>query len=360
MKRIVMTGGGSAGHVTVNLALMPKFVEAGWDITYIGSVQGIERELVEPLPDVRYVPIASGKLRRYADLRNLTDPARVLAGVWQAYRAVRAIRPHVLFSKGGFVSVPAVVGAGLNGVPVVLHESDLTPGLANRLAMPFARTICTTFRDTAEALPQTKSRFVGAVVREALQQGDPARGRAHCGFDDRSPVLLAMGGSLGSKAMNEALRAALPQLTERYQVVHLCGRGHLDASLESPRYRQFEYLADELPDVMAAASFAVTRAGSNAIFELLALCKPMLLIPLPRSQSRGDQLLNARAFERDGFAHVLYEEDLTAQSLQLAVMRLASDRETIESRMRQERRTDALEMLYNAILESARPARRST
>ncbi|QNK59646.1 undecaprenyldiphospho-muramoylpentapeptide beta-N-acetylglucosaminyltransferase [Paenibacillus sp. PAMC21692] len=334
MKKIMFTGGGSAGHVTANLALIPYFRQENWSIHYIGSVGGIERKLIEELPDVRYWPISTGKLRRYLDWNNVKDPFKVVGGLLQAYRIIRKEKPNVVFSKGGFVSVPVVIGAWLNRVPVLIHESDMTPGLANRIALPFASGICTTFPETTKSTSPGKSRYIGPVIRDELLQGKAERGRELCGFRRDKPVLLIMGGSLGARRINEAIRKQLSPLTSRFQIVHLCGKGGVDAKLESNNYRQFEYVNDELPHLLASADIVISRAGSNSIFEFLALRKPMLLIPLTKGQSRGDQILNAESFRKLGYAEVLPEEQLTPDSLLERTMDLYGNRERYKETMK--------------------------
>lgn len=329
----MFTGGGTAGHVTVNLALIPRFQAEGWTTEYIGSHAGIEKQLVADVPNVKYHAIATGKLRRYLDWNNVKDPFRVVQGVFQAYRAIKRSKPDVIFSKGGFVSVPVVLGAKLNRVPVVIHESDVTPGLANKIAIPFATKVCTTFEDTVQHLPKNKAVHVGPVIREALNRGDAGRGRAWSGFTDRKPVLLVMGGSLGSRKINLAIRETLERLTKRYQIVHLCGKGQTDDAVKAPGYVQVEYVQDELPDILAMTDVVVSRAGANAIFEFLHLRKPMLLIPLTKAQSRGDQLLNAESFRKAGFCDVLQEESLTAEELAERIDRLYDGRQAYIDRM---------------------------
>ncbi len=354
MSRIIFTGGGSAGHVTVNIALIPRFQEVRWEIDYIGSAEGIENQLIAALPEVTYHPIAAGKLRRYFDWRNFLDPFRVALGIYQAYKLIRKLRPDVVFSKGGFVSVPVVLGAWLNRVPVILHESDLTPGLANRIAIPFSTGVCTTFPETADMLTQAKSRHTGAVIRDTIRQGNSNIARTMCNFHADKPVLLIMGGSLGARRVNQVVRAVLPQLLANYQIVHLCGQGQVDPAMASAGYAQFEYVQDEMPHLLAMADLVVSRAGSNAIFELLALRKPMLLIPLTKKQSRGDQLLNARSFERAGFAGVLEEERLTEAALLAAVDALFEQRESYRHRMSAYRQQDAIDEVYRTIRHAAR------
>ncbi|UHA73659.1 undecaprenyldiphospho-muramoylpentapeptide beta-N-acetylglucosaminyltransferase [Paenibacillus sp. 481] len=333
-KRILFTGGGSAGHVTVNLALIPLFLAAGWEVTYIGSRNGIESQLIEQIPAVKYVGISTGKLRRYVDMENVKDPFRIVKGVFEAYRAIKKVKPHVVFSKGGFVSVPVVLGAWLNRVPIVIHESDLTPGLANKICAPFATTICTTFPETSAYLNRQKALHVGAIVREQLREGSAATGLALCGFHTGKPVLLFMGGSLGSQRINAMLRTNLLRLVNHFQIVHICGKNQLDQTINHPNYKQFEYVNQELPHVLAMADFVISRAGSNTIFECLALRKPMLLIPLSKQASRGDQILNAQSFQEAGFCEVLLEEEMNDTTFVQAIQHLVSRQAEIQDAMK--------------------------
>ncbi|WP_373895592.1 undecaprenyldiphospho-muramoylpentapeptide beta-N-acetylglucosaminyltransferase [Virgibacillus sp. CBA3643] len=314
-KRILFTGGGSAGHVIVNLALIPVYARAGWEIDYIGSKEGIERKLIGELEDVTYHPISTGKLRRYMSKENLKDPFKVLKGTMQAWRIIGKRKPAVIFSKGGFVSVPVVAAAKLRNVPAVIHESDFTPGLANKIAIPFARKVLATFEETMQYLPESKREYVGAVIREELFQGNKEKGLAFAGLTKEKPVLLVMGGSGGAEKINETLRESLPELLPSFQIIHICGQGKVDPAINESGYAQFEYVNEELKDLFAATDFVLSRAGSNAIFEFLALRIPMLLVPLSKQASRGDQIINAKSFAEKRYARVLEEESLTMESL---------------------------------------------
>ena len=331
MKRIVLTGGGTAGHVSPNQALIPLLLAEGWEIHYIGTKNGIERTLIEPTEGVTYHAVSSGKLRRYFDLKNFTDPFRVIAGAFQSFSIIRKLKPAVVFSKGGFVSVPVVVGAALCGVPVVMHESDITPGLANKLCKPFAKAVCTTFPECARLLGD-KGIETGTPLRAQIFSGTRERGLALSGFSSERPVLMMIGGSLGAQTVNAVLREALPELTKRFDVLHVCGKGNIAPELEGmPGYRQFEYLTDELPDAFACADILLSRAGSNSLSEILALHKPALLIPY--HSGRGDQVLNANSLKARGLAHVMLQSELTAQSLPHALDALWEDRELLVQRM---------------------------
>lgn len=354
MKKIMFTGGGSAGHVTVNMALIPRFLEEGWSVAYIGSESGIEKQLISTIPDVKYFAVSTGKLRRYLDVQNVKDPFKVVKGLYQAYRLIKTHRPNVIFSKGGFVSVPVVIGAWLNRVPLLIHESDLTPGLANRISIPFATGVCTTFPETGSMLKNGKCRHVGAVIREEVKQGNADLGRALCGFVRSKPVILVMGGSLGARKINQTVRQALSRITKQFQIVHLCGKNQVDPSLDLPGYKQFDYINEQLPDVLAMSDIVVSRAGSNSIFEFLSLKKPMLLIPLTKEQSRGDQILNAQSFEKSGYCDVLYEEQLTVDTLVHGIERLYENRHAYIKKMSIGEQTNALTAVFEWINEIAK------
>jgi len=323
-KTIVLTGGGTAGHVSLNQAIIPSLEKEGFEIHYIGSKDGIELELIrDAFPHIQYHAISSGKLRRYASIKNFTDPLRVGIGFLEAMIILKKVKPSVIFSKGGFVSVPVVMAGKLSGIPVVIHESDVTPGLANKIAMPFAHHIFTVFQETLQHLPADKSSCSGSIIRSELFEGRKEEGLRTSGFVGFKPVLLIMGGSQGSSIINDAIRNNLPRLVEMYDIIHLCGKGKTDEALQSVAgYKQFEYVTTELPDLLHAADVVVSRAGSNSIFEFLALRKPMLLIPLSKQKSRGDQLLNANIFNKQGWASVLEEEEVSPESFLAAIENL--------------------------------------
>ncbi|MEA4897971.1 undecaprenyldiphospho-muramoylpentapeptide beta-N-acetylglucosaminyltransferase [Bacillota bacterium Meth-B3] len=354
MKRIVLTGGGTAGHVTPNLALIPPLQRDGWEVHYIGSEDGIERKLVSQLPGVTYHAIKVGKLRRYADIRNLTDPFRVIQGVFQAAALMKRIAPAIVFAKGGFVSVPVVYGARMRKVPVLIHESDMTPGLANRLSAPFAKKLLCTFPEAAR-LAGKKGVAVGTPLRPELFKGNREAGRKLFGFQSGRPVLMVVGGSTGAQSVNRALRLALPKLLDCFQVLHLCGAGNLDASLEgTPGYCQKEYLNHEISHAYAVADVLISRAGSNTLSEILALNKPSLLIPYPLSASRGDQVMNARSFEQRGLARVLMQEDMTPDVLASRVIEVYKERGSLIDAMEREPSGDGMAGVLKYIEEYAK------
>lgn len=349
MKHIVLTGGGTAGHVTPNIALIPRLRELGYQISYIGSYDGIEKKLIEDL-GIPYYGISSGKLRRYFDPKNFSDPFRVLKGFSEASRLLKQLKPDIVFSKGGFVSVPVVLAAKRRKIPAIIHESDMTPGLANKLCIPAASRVCCNFPETVSCLPASKAVLTGTPIRQELLSGNRAAALEFCHFTSDRPVILVIGGSLGSVAVNNAVRGILPELLNDFQVVHLCGKGKVDPSLEqTPGYVQFEYIKQELPDLFAMADIIISRAGANAICEISALAKPNLLIPLSANASRGDQILNARSFEKQGYSMVLEEEELTPETFLHAVRELYENRQTYIDAMSGSSHTDSIEKIISLI-----------
>ncbi len=353
-KKIVLTGGGTAGHVTPNIALIPGLKERGYEIKYIGSYEGIEKRLIEEM-GIDYQGISSGKLRRYLSAKNFTDPFRVLKGYREAKKIIKEYAPDVLFSKGGFVSVPVVLAAKKYKVPVIIHESDMTPGLANKLSISAATTVCHNFPETSEYLPKGKSLLTGSPIREELKKGDKLAGLNMCGFTANKPIIMVIGGSLGAVAVNEAVRGSLDTLLKRYQIVHLCGKGKTDSSLNDLQgYKQYEYIKTELKDLFAMSDIILSRAGANAICEIVALRKPSILIPLSARASRGDQLLNAASFKKQGFSEVIEEEDLTKELLADTINFVYDNRDKYIKSIDEAGTTDAVQTILNLIDKTAK------
>lgn len=349
MKKIVLTGGGTAGHVTPNIALIPHLQAAGYEVYYIGSKGGMEEELIKAC-NIPYYGVSSGKLRRYFDKKNFSDIFKVIKGIFQAKHLIKKIKPDVVFSKGGFVAVPVVIGAASNKVNVVCHESDITPGLANKLAMPFATAVCTTFPEAVKHIKDNKGIYTGTPIRDVLFTGSREKGLELCSFSGNKPVILIMGGSQGSVKVNNSIRELLNKLLPKYDIVHLCGKGNLDESLKDKTgYKQFEYISEELPDIFAMSDMVVSRAGSNAICEFLALHKPMLLIPLGLNASRGDQILNAKSFKKQGFAEVLDEEKMTKGSLFDTINKVFENRAEYIENMKKSQASDGIKAVMEII-----------
>lgn len=349
MKKIVLTGGGTAGHVTPNLALIPSLQERGYEIRYIGSYQGMEKKLIEDA-GIPYSGISSGKLRRYFDLKNFSDPFRVIKGYEEACRLLKEFKPDVVFSKGGFVAVPVVMAAKHRHIPTIIHESDMTPGLANKLCIPSAKKVCCNFPETLQYLPGDKAVLTGSPIRAELLKGDRLAGLNYAHLSAEKPVILVIGGSLGSVTVNQAVRALLPRLLPDYQVVHICGRDHLDESLiGTAGYVQYEYVDAPLRHLFAAADLVISRAGANSICEILALHKPNILIPLSAAASRGDQILNASSFAKQGFSTLLEEEAMTDDTLYQAISDTYENRASFIRQMEQSHLINAVETIIQLI-----------
>lgn len=351
MKKIVLTGGGTAGHVTPNIALLPKLKELGYEIYYIGSYDGIEKKLIEEF-NIPYYGISSGKLRRYFDIKNFTDPFKVLKGYSEAKKLMKQIQPDIVFSKGGFVTVPVVIAANRQKIPAIIHESDMTPGLANKLCISSATKICCNFPETIQHLPKGKAELTGSPIRKELMSGNKEKARTFCGFKTNKPTVMIIGGSLGAAAVNEAVRKILPKLLIKYNVVHICGKDKLEESLRDTQgYVQYEYIKKELADLFALADVVISRAGANAICELLALKKPNILIPLSAAASRGDQILNAKSFQNQGFSEVLEEENLTDELLLETIEKTYVNRKQYIDAMKNSSQQNGVESVISIIQE---------
>lgn len=352
-KKIVLTGGGTAGHVTPNIALLPYLKEADYEVSYIGSYDGIEKKLISDF-NIPYYGIATGKFRRYLDIKNLTDPFRVIKGLGEARKYLKKIRPDVVFSKGGFVSVPVVRAAASLHIPCIIHESDMTPGLANKLCIPVAKRICCNFPETLAMLPKEKAVLTGSPIRDELAKGDKISALDMCGFTANKPVIMVIGGSLGAASVNKAVREALPKLLTDFQVVHICGKDKIDNMLlHIEGYVQFEYVKNELKDLFAMADLVISRAGANSICELLALRKPNLLIPLSANSSRGDQILNARSFESQGYSMVIDDDDLSADLLTEKVTELYFTRQTYIDAMGRSNQLSSIKTIMRLITDAS-------
>ncbi len=339
---ILFTGGGTAGHVVPNIAIIEKLLEQKNPVSYMGTQDGVERSLIAPF-NIPYYPIASGKLRRYLSVKNLADPFKVLLGIFQAWRTLGKVKPKLVFSKGGFVAFPAVFAAWLRGIPVIAHESDFTPGLANRMSFPFVKKIAVTFPRRSSPLYKGERRgdfidnpkiiVTGTPLRDNLFQGDAQKGRELCGFKNDKPCLMVIGGSAGAAAINAAVRQALPALLETINVIHCCGKGKvLDENKEG--YKQFEYVNEELPHLYACADMIISRAGANTVYEILALQKPALFIPLSLKASRGDQIENAQFLVSQGLCCVLDESNLNVDTLLTEINNVLNQRAIFQEKMR--------------------------
>lgn len=355
MPKIIFTGGGSAGHVTLNLALIPWFLEQGYQITYIGSKGGMEEELVKKFPTVKYKSILTGKLRRYFSLKNLADMIKIPLGCLQACYLIYKENPDIIFSKGGFVSFPVVVGGFVNRKKIFMHESDITSGLANKLSLPFVSTFFTTFPETVNTVKyKQKVCCVGPVMSDRLFNGSREKGASFAGLESQKPTIMFIGGSLGAKSLNDAVAQNLPELLKHYQVIHISGKNGFNPSLKGKGYVQYEFVDKELKDLMALSDVVISRAGSNAIFELASLNKPMILVPLPNTSSRGEQSLNARNFANKGFASVIKDEDISSPNILLPAIKQAFEKkeETIKKMQQNPVKTTTVTALCQRIIEN--------
>ncbi len=352
-KLIFMAGGGTAGHINPNLALVEPLQKAGYRVEYLGQKNEMEYPLVTAA-GLSFHEVASGRLHRSINPDTLLTPFRIIKGVWQAIRAIRKEKPALIFCKGGFACVPVAIAGKLTGTKVILHESDLTPGLANKLCAPFASMICVTFEQTLQHLPKEKTVFTGTPIRASLKNGNREKGFELTGLDPAGkPVLMVVGGSQGAGALNDVVGDNLEALLEDYQIVHLYG-GEISGYVpkEAAGYFALGYAKDEMADLFAMTDLVLSRAGANAINEFLLLQLPSILVPLPLTVSRGDQILNAQHFEEKGFSYVLPQEKLDLQSLQEALKHVQEHREEYLSAMGASTAKNGTAAVVKVILET--------
>lgn len=353
--KIAFTGGGTIGHVAVNMALIPSAQQQNIDCIYIGSKKGIEKdEITKRFPEIKYYGISSGKLRRYLSVENAKDVFKVQKGVLDALMVLKKEKPEIVFSKGGFVAVPVTIAAKMLNIKTIIHESDVTPGLANKLALKFANKLYTTFEETLKYVPKEKADFVGSIIRDDLFSGEAIKGYQLTQFSREKKVIMIMGGSLGSKMINEAVRENLDTLLKHYQIIHLVGRGNIDIAIQKQGYYQREYVSEELMHLYKITDIMISRAGSNAIFEFLALKKPMILIPLGLDQSRGDQIENAKIFKSKGIAEVIQEKDVTSESLTQAIKKIETNYVSMIDKMHKEQSMHTATTLLNKIIQDVK------
>ncbi len=311
MNTIVLTGGGTAGHCIPHLAILPYLKKEFKNIYYIGSENGIERKIIEQ-QNIPYFYVPCAKLVRQFTLDNLLIPFKVISGIKKAEKLLKELNPDVIFSKGGYVSIPTVIAGKKLKIPVVAHESDYTVGLTNKVTSRYCKKVLTSFPDTA--LTIKNGEYSGPPIREELFNVNKDSALSYFGFKGKKPVLLVTGGSLGAKPINDTLRKALPVILKDFDVLHICGKNNLDNSISKKGYVQLEFVKD-MQHAFAVADLCISRAGSNTVFEIIALKIPNILIPLPKGVSRGDQILNANYFEKLNLSNVLTQEQLTVDSL---------------------------------------------
>ncbi len=346
MKTIVLTGGGTAGHVMPNLALVPELEKHFSKIVYIGT-NGIEKQLAKSA-NLEFKEIEAVKFVRSLSPKNLLIPAKLFRSISQAKKILKEINPSVVFSKGGYVSIPVAIAAKKLGIPVLTHESDLSLGLANKIISHYATLTLTAFEKTAKG----KKRFVfsGSPVRNQIFKGDKSKIKANLSRNKKT--VLFFGGSLGAKAINETVFSCLGILTKKYNVLHITGKGK-KKELNFPNYFAVEY-TNEIENFFNAADYVVCRAGANSVFELLALCKPMLLIPLPKAESRGDQIDNAKYFKEKGMCEVLFQENLNCENLIKSLKNLENNSKIIQKNIKKQEIKSPNKKIVEIIVENSK------
>ncbi len=347
MPKIFFTGGGTAGHVTPNIALISELAR-DFEIGYVGESSSVEEKLISSI-SVPFFRIKSGKLRRYFSLKNILDPFKVIIGFFQSLRLCVREKPDLVFSKGGYVAVPLVLAARVLKIPIIAHESDLTPGLANRFTFPFCSKICLTFPPSGGELRDNRVVLTGTPLRRTLVEADAKKGLRLLEFDINLPILLVFGGSKGARFLNELIFRLRDKLLESFNVVHITGEGNSSREREKKGYIQKEFLLHDFGNVLAAASVVVSRAGANSIYELLALRKPHLLVPLPKTSSRGDQIENAKKFHELGYSRFIEEDLLTDDIFIQEVKKLMDNKTAIEKQMANFKASDAVSIIVKEI-----------
>lgn len=315
--RVVITGGGSAGHIVpaVQVINALKEKDPNLELLWIGSRIGMEKDLV-PKYGIQFQAVLTGKIRRYFSFSNITDFLRIPFGVIQAGKILASFKPQVVFSKGGFASIPTVIAAWMQNIPILSHESDIVPGLANKKLAWFTTKIALSFPDRRNYFEKDKTFVSGFPIRQDIFNGDKERAIRFCNFTNpNQPILFITAGGQGSVRINNAIVPILPELVQKFNIVHQCGQFQYEELLPQVQqyvdqgvYKIFPYIHNEMPDILKAADVIVSRAGST-IFELAALHKRMLLIPLEES-ANNHQHENAVFFAEAGLAKVLVEKNL--------------------------------------------------
>ncbi len=323
MATLILTGGGTAGHCTPNVALLPYLKNDFTNIYYIGSENGIEKNIIANT-NIPYYDIPTVKFNRSLTIKNFTIPYKLVRGINKAGEIIDKLKPDVVFSKGGYVSVPTIIAAYKRKIPVITHESDLTMGLANRFTARYCSKILTAFPETAENIKNAE--YCGLPLRKNLYSpADKKELLSYFGFSGIKPILLITGGSQGAKIINDCVRKALPNLLNKFDIIHICGKGNLSKEKPLKGYFEVEYM-NKIENAFKIASVCVSRAGANTLFELLSLKLPCLLIPLSSSASRGDQIDNAEYFYKKGMVNVLPQKTMTVESLTQSIFTTYNNR----------------------------------
>ena len=340
MSTIVVTGGGTAGHIMPHIVLKPHLDKHFGKVVYIGSKNGMEKDIVKKHGGFEFYEIETVKLDRSKILKNLLIPFKFFKGKKQAKKILKQVRPAIVFSKGGYVALPVVSAAKSLKIPIVAHESDLSMGLANRLSKNKCSCICTTFEQTAKHIGK-KGVYTGSPISIKINNIQKP--------DTNKPILLVTGGSLGSRAINQVVWNSINELCKTFYVIHQVGKDNLNPNIKNADYKQIEFAGD-LASLIKQADIVVSRAGSNTIFELATYHKPMLLIPLPKGASRGDQMDNAKYFESLGYARVLLQENLNTQSLVTELNTLLTNKQKYISTLKNANLPNGTEKILNMIL----------
>lgn len=350
--KILLTGGGTAGHVMPHLALMSDFRKYFKDIVYVGSISGMEKDIIKKQKDITYHEIVTTKFVRRKIWKNLLIPFKLIKAIHQSKKIIKQEQPSVVFSKGGYVSLPVVIASKRCKVPVVAHESDLEMGLANKLSKPYAKVICTTFEKTSERCK--KAIWTGSPIRKDMIKSKQ-EAMKNLDINTSLPILAITGGSLGSRFINNKIWDEIYNLTTEFYVLHLTGKNNINQKLLNiPNYKQIDFTMD-IGSVLSASDIIVSRAGSNTIFELAVMHKPMLLIPLPKGNSRGDQVDNAKYFNSQGFANFVTEEQLEKQTLKNHIMQTYKERNILISNLKKSGICPGNEKIIKIILQNTKP-----
>ncbi len=347
MSTIILTGGGTAGHVTVNLNLKNELYKYFSKIIYIGSKTGIEKELVKNNTNFEYKEITTVKFDRKKIFSNFKIPFKLTKAIGEAKKIIKESNAKIVFSKGGYVGLPVVIAANKLKIPVICHESDITMGLANKLAKPFAKVVCTNFKNTAENYGK-KCKHTGMPLNISTLSKEAAKQKLN--INTTKPVLLIAGGSLGAKHINNFIFENISNLTKDYFVIHLVGKNNINKNIKNESYKQIEF-SNDMPTIYKATDYAISRAGANTIVELLANNILTIFIPLPKSVSRGDQIENARFLEKNNLSITLYQENLSIEKLQNCLNFLKINSKNLKSAIKFANFKDGTKNIVDIILK---------
>ncbi len=352
--KIVLTGGGTAGHVTPNIALIPHLRKHFNEICYIGSENGIENNLIKDIKDIKFYPITTVKFIRGFTLKNLLIPFKLIKGINDAKKILKTIKPTVIFSKGGFVAVPVVIAAKQLKIPIIAHESDSTMGLANKIIYKYCNKMCFSFNNFDNKYKK-KGLHTGSPIRDELFNPCKNNPYNNLEFNKTHKTILVTGGSLGASAINNVIFNNIEELTKEFNILHIVGKNNLNKQLinKYKNYKQIEYCKD-MQNAFDIADIVISRAGSNTIFELLALKKLFILVPLPKGNSRGDQIDNANIFKSLGYCEVINQEEFNVNNLRNTLLKMIKNKNTYMLKMKTENSKNANKEITNIIIMEAK------